>query len=147
MLKKIILCMLFSLPSFAQTAVKAGDIIPADGVYLTLQESAELIADKEFRERECKLELEYTKKEIETKHEGELKKLNATIEIMDEKNTIVLDLKQKQIDNLYKELEENSKDYSLWWMTGGIVAGATSAILIFFAATQTQKAPYLLSGG
>lgn len=142
MLKNIILCMLFSFSAFAQVPVKTGDRIPADGVYLTLQEAAELIADKEFRERECKLELDFAKKELETKHSGEVQKLNSKIEIMDEKNKIVLELKQKQIDNLYKELE-NKKDYSLWWASGGVVAGAATAILIFFAATQTEKAPYL----
>lgn len=142
MLKNIILCMLFSFSALAQVAVKTGDRIPADGVYLTLQEAAELIADKEFRERECKLELDFAKKELETKHSGEVQKLNSKIEIMDEKNKIVLELKQKQIDNLYKELE-NKKDYSLWWASGGVVAGAATAILIFFAATQTEKAPYL----
>lgn len=147
MLKNIILCMLFSSSVFAQVVVKTGDRIPADGVYMTLQEAAELVADKEFRERECKLELEYTKKELETKHDGEKRKLNFKIETIEEKNKMVLELKQKQIDNLYKELEEKNKDYSLWWMTGGIVAGAGTAILIFFAATQTEKAPYLLSGG
>ena len=144
MFKKIFLCMMISIPALSQTAVKQGDIMSADGVYFTLQEAAELIVDKEFRERECKLELDFVKKELEIKHEGQLKKLNFTIEAMETKNKIVLELKQQQIDNLYKELEEKSHDYSMWWAAGGAVVGVTTAILIFFASTQTQKAPYLL---
>lgn len=143
MLKNIFFSILFCFPVLAQAPVKKGDKVPNDGIYLTLQEAAELIADKEFSEKESKLELDYLKKELETKHAGEIQKLNFKIEIIEEKNRMILDLKQKQIDNLYKELEEKSKDYSLWWASGGIVAGAATAILIFFAATQTEKAPYL----
>lgn len=147
MLKKIFLFMLISFSSIAQTAVKKGDVIKEDGVFLTAVEAARMIADREFKEKEYSLELDFTKRQLETKHEGETRKLNFTIESIEEKNKMVLELKQKQIDNLYKELEEKSNDYSMWWLTGGIVAGAGTAILIFFAATQTEKAPYLLSGG
>lgn len=147
MLKNIILCMFFSSSVFAQSVIKKGEVAKQDGVFLTVQEAAQMIADKEMSEKERQLELEFIKKELETKHDGEKRKLNSKLEIMEEKNKMVLELKQRQIDNLYKELEEKSKDYSLWWLAGGIAAGATTAILIFFAATQTEKAPYLLSGG
>lgn len=146
MIKNIFVFLFFCFPVFGQVALKKGETAKQDGVFFTIQEAAELIADKEVIEKQSELEIEYTKKELEIKHEAEIRKLNSKLEIVEEKNKMVLELKQKQIDNLYKELEERSKDYSMLWLIGGVVAGTTTAILIFFAATQTEKAPYLLSG-
>ena len=48
--------------------------------------------------------------------------------------------------NLYKQLEKESVDYSLFWFVGGATVATVASVAIFFAATQTDKTPSLLSG-
>jgi len=146
-MKKILLVsMLFSATSLAQTAISVGQKAPEDGVFLTKEEAAKMIADKESLIEKHQLELETQKNKLETKAESDLKIAELKLDIEKEKNIAIINLKQKQIDNLYKELENDWEISGIWWLGGGILIGTVGSIAIFFAATQIQQTPSLLVG-
>lgn len=146
MIKNLLFTLLFFSPlqALAQTPLDKGEEAPEDGVFLTKVEAANLIAERENFKEKLKFELEEQQKrsDVICNAEKEVKDIKLSIE--KEKNEGVLSLKDKQIENLYKELEKESGDFGVWWFMGGAVVGSVASIAIFFAATQIEKAPSLI---
>ena len=136
----------FSLQVLAQTSIDKGETAPEDGVFFTNLEAAGLIAEKETSKEKLKLELEEQEKRLKIICDGEKEIKDLKLEGEKQKNADILSIKDKQIDNLYKQLEKESVDYSLFWFVGGATVATIASVAIFFAATQTDKAPSLLSG-
>jgi len=137
------LSILFSLNSFAQAPINKGEKAPEDGVFLTNLEAAKILAEREAAEELLKIELEEQEAELKTRCEGEKKLKDLYLGAEKEKNAEIGKLKDQQLDNLYKELE-NADGNEIWWLAGGIVVGTATSIAIFFAATQIQQTPSLL---
>jgi len=135
-----------SLQVLAQTSIDKGEAAPEDGVFFTNLEAAGLIAEKETSKEKLKLELEEQEKRLKIICDGEKEIKDLKLEGEKQKNADILSIKDKQIDNLYKQLEKESVDYSLFWFVGGATVATVASVAIFFAATQTDKAPSLLSG-
>jgi hypothetical protein len=146
MTKWFILFSLFSSVCFAQTPITKGEAAPEDGLFLTKQEAAQMIADREATKEKHKLELDNQKQQLEAKFEGDKKILDLKLNIEKEKNSAIIAIKEQQINNLYKELENEWEISGIWWLGGGIAIGTVSSIAIFFAATQIQQTPSLLAG-
>ena len=135
-----------SWPVLAQTSIDKGESAPEDGVFFTNLEAAELIAERESSKEKLKFELEEQEKRLNVVCQGEKEVKDLKLQIEKEKNIDILSIKDKQIDNLYKQLEKESVDYSLFWFVGGATVATVASVAIFFAATQTDKTPSLLSG-
>lgn len=148
MIKNIcfMLCFFLPLQVLAQVPIDKGEKAPEDGVFLSKEEAAKLIAEKELFSEKLKLELSEQKEELDIICEGEKKIKDLYLEAEKEKSSLLLDLKQKQIENLYKQLEKESTDYSMWWFAAGATVGTVASVAIFFAATQIDKTPSLLTG-
>jgi len=148
MIKNICFTLYFflSLPALAQVPLNEGDTVPENGVFLTNSEAAEMIIERKIVKEKLQLELDLQKKELDIICEGEKRIKDLYLEAEKEKNISLLDLKEKQIENLYKQLEKESADYSMWWFMAGATVGTVASVAIFFAATQTDKAPSVLSG-
>jgi hypothetical protein len=148
MIKNIcfMLCFFLPLQALGQTALDKGEEAPEDGVFLTKKEAAKLIAEKELFSEKLKLELSEQKEELNIICEGEKKIKDLYLDAEKEKGSLLIGLKDKQIENLYKELEKQNKDYSVWWFLGGATVGTVASVAIFFAATQVDRTPSLLAG-
>lgn len=148
MIKNICFTLFLFLPlqALAQVPLNKGESAPEDGVFLTNSEAAEIIVERKTAKEKLKLELDLQKKELDIICEGEKKIKDLYLDAEKEKNISLLDLKEKQIQNLYKQLEEESGDYSMLWFATGATIGTVASVAIFFAATQTDKAPSILSG-
>ena len=140
------LCFFLPLQALAQVPLDKGEKAPEDGVFLTNSEAAEVIVERKAAKERLELELDLQKKELDIICEGEKKIKDLYLDAEKEKSSSLLDLKQKQIENLYKQLEKESVDYSMWWFVAGATVGTVASVAIFFAATQTDKTPSLLSG-
>ena len=140
------LCFFLPLQALAQVPLDKGEKAPEDGVFLTNSEAAEIIVERKTAKEKLQLELDLQKKELDIICEGEKKIKDLYLDAEKEKNISLLDLKEKQIENLYKQLEKESADYSMWWFMAGATVGTVASVAIFFAATQTDKAPSVLSG-
>jgi hypothetical protein len=139
-------CFFLPLQVLAQVPIDKGEKAPEDGVFLSKQEAAKIIIERETFSEKLKSKLEEQKEELDIICEGEKKIKDLYLEAEKEKGSLLLDLKQKQIENLYKQLEKESADYSMWWFVAGATVGTVASVAIFFAATQTDKTPSLLSG-
>lgn len=138
------LCFFLSLQTLAQVPLDKGQKAPEDGIFLTKEEAARIIAEKELFSEKLKLELDEQKQELNITCEGEKKIKDLYLDAEKEKSSLLLDLKQKQIENLYKQLEKQSTDYSMWWFAAGATIGTVASVAIFFAATQADKAPSII---
>lgn len=136
----------FSSTCFAQVAIKAGQKVPQDGIFMTNEEAAKIISEREEEKKRLELELNFQKKELEIKCDSDLKISELNLDLEKEKSASILQLKNKEIENLYEQIEEDSGNYDIWWLAGGIVLGTVGSIAIFFAATQAEKMPYILAG-
>ena len=134
------------LQVLAQVPLDKGEGAPEDGVFFTNLEAAHLIAEQESSKEKLKFELEEQQKRLNLLCDGQKEIKDIKLQIQNEKNKDIISLKDKQIDNLYKELEKESGDYGIWWFAGGAVVGSVASIAIFFAATQIEKAPSVISG-
>ena len=148
MIKNLCFTLLFFLPLqvLAQTPLDKGEEAPEDGVFLTKVEAANLIVEREGFKEKLKFELEEQQKRSDVICNAEKEVKDIKLSIQQEKNKDILSIKDKQIENLYKELEKESGDYSMWWFIGGATVGSVASIAIFFAATQIEKAPSLIQG-
>lgn len=140
------LCFFISSQALAQRALDKDQPAPEDGVFYTNIEAAKMIADRKALKERHELELKSQKEELKIICDGEKKIKDLYLEMEKERTELVSGLKDKQIENLYKQLENESDDYSMLWLAGGIVVGAAGSIAIFFAATQIQQTPSFLSG-
>jgi hypothetical protein len=138
-----IFCLFMSLPVLAQTAIDRGQSVPEDGVFYTNTEAARLIAEKRASKQRHELELKSQKEELLVVCDGEKKVKDLYLDMEKQKSKLLSDLKDKQIENLYKALEKESEDYSMWWFAGGATVGTVASVVIFFAATQVSKIPSL----
>jgi len=138
-----ICCFFISLPVLAQTAIDKGQEAPEDGVFYTNTEAVKLIADRKALKERHELELNSQKEELNIVCDGEKKVKDLYLDMEKQKSKLLSDLKDKQIENLYKALEKESEDYSMWWFAGGATVGTVASVVIFFAATQVSKIPSL----
>ena len=136
MIKNIcfMLCFFLPLQVLAQVPIDKGEKAPEDGVFLSKQEAAKIIVEREALSEKLKLKLEEQKEELSIICEGEKKIKDLYLEAEKEKGSLLLDLKQKQIENLYKQLEKESDDYSMWWFVAGATVGTVASVAIFFVA-------------
>jgi hypothetical protein len=136
-------CLFMSSQALGQTAIDEGQSAPEDGVFYTNAQAAKMIADKKALKEKHKLELESQKEELVVVCDGEKKIKDLYLDMEKERSKLLSDLKDKQIENLYKQLEQESHDYSMLWFAGGATVGAVASVAIFFAATQVDKMPSL----
>lgn len=145
----VITALMFSFATSAQVAVKAGEPAPADGVFLTNQQAARILAEKEAQEKICKANTDYEKQKVTSVCKLEKNTLQINLDTQKQKYDEIVALKDAENKRLYEQIEESSADYGAYWFAGGLALGAViaagSSIAIFFAATQANKAPALIS--
>jgi len=139
---------LFSVASIAQTNVAAGDTVPADGVFLTNDEAAQIIAKKEAAKAQCELEKTFIADTQETKCDLQKKNLQTDLKAEKEKSSAIISLKDKELDRLYVQIEKQGGNKDGYFLAGGVTLGvvvtAIVTTLIFFAAVQTAKGESIL---
>lgn len=140
------LCFFLSSQVLAQRAINQGERVPEDGVFFTNAQAAEIIAERQAERERLELELESEIEELETVCEAEKRKRDLYLKMEKERSDLISELKNEQIEVLYEELEKESDDYGMLWFAGGVTVGAVTSVAIFFAATQVQKMPSLISG-
>lgn len=139
-------CFFLSSATYAQVALDKGEKAPEDGVFYTNLEAAQLIADRKAEKQKHQLDLDMLKKELNVLCEGEKKTRDLQIKAAEDKEKLLLSIKDQQIKNLEEQLKKESEDYSMWWFAGGAVVSTVASITIFFAATQIDKAPSIITG-
>ena len=55
-----------------------------------------------------------------------------------EKYTVVVDIKQQQLNDLTDQLKKNTGPQPAWWFAGGIVGGVAVTVLSAWALSQAS---------
>ncbi len=135
----IITILTFSWASLAQTVVEKGDVVKEDGILLTNEEAAKILASKEAEAKKCLLNIETEKNKAETICKAEKEVKDIALQSEKDKNEIILSVKQREIEKLTKQVEKESGNYDLWWFSGGVILGSAFSVAIFYAAVQIQQ--------
>jgi len=138
------LTMIFPAYVFAQEAPKITDIqegqsAPFTGTLLNPAAAAQIIAEKENMESECKLRYDYIKSREQAKCDLLINNLNISLDITQKKYESIINIKDDEIKRLNEIALKSSGDYSHWWAAGGFIVGALVSIGIFYAAAQAAK--------
>ena len=139
----IIMVMFFSFSSVASTNVSAGDTVSEDGVFLTLEEAAKIVAEKRGAVEQCHEFHRHESEIYDVERRAAFKNLEIRLESQKEKNSFIVSHKDEEIDRLYEQIQSEGGEYDEYIFIGGILAGViTTAIIstaLFFAAVQTAK--------
>jgi len=134
---------LFTATSFATEAkievINKGTPAPYTGVLIDSKTGAKILAEKEFAEERCQVEVEHEKQKAESKCE-----LEKTREVSDKefelaKTKVLLESSEKENERLTKIVDESSEDYSSFWFVGGTLSGILLSVGIFYASVQIAR--------
>ena len=114
---------LFSYTSYAQVALEKGQPCPEDGIFLTKEQAAKVIAEKQAAEQICKINQDSALEQSKAKCEYEKGLLNNELSYEKSKFTEISKLRDVQDKKLYDRITDSGDN--LYWFIGGIAAGAT----------------------
>lgn len=136
-----IICFLISLTlssvCFGQTAVERGQPSPDDGVFLTNEEAAKIIAEKEAAEKRCLLRIESAVGTEKINCELDKSSLKNELEFQKNKFDQIIALRDKQEEELIKKIKEENN--GLYWFFGGAAVGIAIAAGTLFVANLVQN--------
>jgi len=142
-LLSIILVILFAFPVWAQqgviTEIQKGSPAPFTGVLMDPAAAAKVLTDQKYTAEECKIEMDREVELLRAKLELDLKITNAKLVGSQERLTQILKIKNEEIGRLQDLALDRPNDYTLWWLTGGVVGGIILTTSIFVVAMGTTK--------
>lgn len=136
-----ILCFLVSLilssVCFAQTAVEKGQPSPDDGVFLTNEEAAKIIAEMDAAEKRCQIRIDSVVETEKINCELEKQLLKNHLKYQQEKFDKLIDLRDKQEEELIRKIKEENN--GLYWFLGGAALGIAAAASTVFVLNYLQN--------
>ncbi len=118
----IILSFIFSANSLAQTAVAKGQPSPEDGIFLTKEQAAKILADKAAAEKICKIEKEAAVEVEKNKCSLDNGLLKNELELEKKKFDEINRLRNEQ-DKVFLDRIDDGGD-NTYYFFGGLAAGA-----------------------
>ena len=119
----LMISFLLSSTSLAQVSLEKGQPAPEAGVFLTKEQAAKVIAEKQAAEQICKINLEAAVEQSKAKCEYEKGLLKNELSYEKKKFTEISKLRDVQDQKLYDRIDDSGDN--LYWFIGGIAAGAT----------------------
>lgn len=142
-LLSIILVILFAFPVWAQqgviTEIQKGSPAPFTGVLMDPAAAAKVLTDQKYTAEECRIEMDRELELLRAKLELDLKITNAKLAGSQERLAQILQIKNEEIGRLQQLALDRPNDYTLWWLTGGVVGGIVLTVSIFVVAMETSK--------
>lgn len=114
---------LFSSTSLAQVPVEKDQPVPEAGIFLTKEQAAKVIVEKQAAEQICRINQDAAVEQSKAKCEYELGLLKNELSFEKNKFTEINKLRDVQEAKLYDAVSDSGD--GLYWFVGGIVTGAT----------------------
>lgn len=108
-----------------------------DGIIYSWEADAALQADKEAKQKQCDLKLDFEVGKEKAIGDSALKSCNETAKIDTTKWASLSAAKDKEIDRLNKI--QLKPDRSLWWFSGGFIGGIALSLGIVYGVKQVSK--------
>jgi hypothetical protein len=120
--------LLFCSTSLAQVSLEKGQPAPESGIFLTKEQAAKVIAEKQAAEQICKINQESAVEQSKAKCEFDKGLLKNELSYEKSKFTEISKLRDVQDEKLYDRISDSGDN--LYWFAGGIVAGAATAAAV-----------------
>ena len=105
-----------------------------DPVWCYSHDANAILISAAQREREkCQLKLSQQKEKLQATHKLEIDTLKVELESLIKTHEETVFIKDKEIQDLTEAALKRPNDYSMWWATGGFVAGVATVLGILWA--------------
>ena len=138
--------LLFPAPAFAQdveeprfTQLEEGEEAPFSGTLFNPSATARLISESQFSLTECDLKVEYEVDRARAAMQFQLDTLQISYDALDERHTLLMDIKNNEIETYREMALERPNKNSQWWLAGGVVVGIGLSLGTFYAATNISQ--------
>lgn len=98
--------------------------------------NAILITSKEQEIEKCELKLSQQKEKLEALHTLQINTLKIELESIVKQHERILIIKNQEIQDLTEAALKRPNDYSMWWASGGFVAGVLVTFGIAWVITK-----------
>jgi len=121
------------------THLEDGEEAPFAGTLFNPAATAQLITESQFSMDECDLRVEFEIQRTEARYQLQLDSLQASYDSLQERHTLIMDIKNQEIDT-YRELAlDRPNKNSQWWLTGGIVAGIGLTLGVLWTTQEIRE--------
>lgn len=121
----LMISFLLSSTCLAQTPVEKDQPCPEDGIFLTKEEAAKVIAEKQAAEQICRINQEAAVAQSKAKCDYEKGLLNNELTYEKKKFDEISKLRDVQDQRLFERVRDGGDN--LYWFIGGVAVGATVA--------------------
>ena len=135
----IVTCSAFLATAQAEDQIvtlKKDDRAPFAGTLFSTTAAARIAIDLENNKAVCDLKIGEAVEKQKAYDKFQLDLRQASLDACLQKYTVVVDLKQQQIDELSDQLKKNTGPQPAWWFAGGVVGGITISLLTAYAYSQ-----------
>ena len=118
------------------TNLKKGESAPFDGRLLNDAAISKFIVENRTKVEQCNIQIDYEVKKANADSKYRFDLLSATCEADDQRLQDMIAIRDEEIEFLRKSYEPPKTQ---WWLAGGFVIGAASAIGIMYAVAPGLK--------
>ena len=126
-------------PDYAVLSIKAGDIVPFDGVLLSLDAAAKITTAKKFEDAECDLRITYELHMQEEKFQLQLDYKDIEIASWKDKYESMMILKIAENDRLYDLVTKQKPSRGSLLVALGFGIGTLTSLGIFALSTEITR--------
>ena len=128
-----------TFPDYTVLPVEAGDIVPFEGVLLSLDAAAKILTEKKFEDAECDLRLEYELKVQKESYELLLSYKDIEITSWTDKYESMMILKTTENDRLYDLVTKTKPGSEPFMVALGFGIGTLTSLGIFALSTEIVR--------
>ena len=127
------------LPDYTILPVEAGDVVPFDGVLLSLDAAAKVLNERKFENAECDLRVEYELQVQKENYELQLAYKDIEITSWKDKHESMMILKSAEIDRLTDLVMSQPPDKAPFMVALGFGIGTLTSLGIFTLSTEIVR--------
>ena len=118
------------------TRAEEGQVVPFNAWCFDDIAFATIKARFETEEERCQLKIDKALELQKARHLLDIGNLEVRLETLQAEYDSVLKIKNNEIENLEQAALERPNDYTVWWATGGFLAGAISVITVVLVVSK-----------
>lgn len=133
-------------PAFAQdtedpkfTRLERGGYAPFAGTLFNPAATAEIITRHQYSLMECDLRVEYEVAQAQATMQLQLDSLQISYDALSERHTLLMDIKNNEIDTYRQMALKQPNDNSNLWLAGGVVVGIGLSLGTLYAVTNISE--------
>ena len=127
------------LPDYTILPLEAGDVVPFDGVLLSLDAAAKILNEKKFENAECNLRVEYELQIQREDYELQLDYKDIEINSWKDKYESMMILKSAENDRLMELVTSQPPDKAPFMVALGFGIGTLTSLGIFALSTEIAR--------